>query len=281
MARSDDSEKGGPTSSERAANTKVPITKVDFCGFVSGCIGFLLLMFALNLENCPVRVGNNDPILAYPDRRYFYFAVSNNLDKLVKWSYLESLACEKYERAEEKYGGPLATMGTTMFSQIPIIGQSLGCDARQNCRMSLSNRCYFYKIPPKWKTTQSVMNIISAVFVCLGGAILLMCRKKKYRIYVAVLYTIAGFLPLFANYIIEGEWDIFFASMQTLAPYPFGVSQAGFEFCFGICQYFGFICLGIAYCAGCYGVMPEPSDHEGSGSDSDHDHHSHRSSHRS
>ena len=74
--RRSDSEKEGPTSSEVAANKKVPVSRVDMLGFVLGCVGFFLLNFAVNSTNCPVRVGHYDTELNYPDRRYWYFAVT-------------------------------------------------------------------------------------------------------------------------------------------------------------------------------------------------------------
>lgn len=258
--RRSDSEKEGPTSSEVAANKKVPVSKVDMIGFVLGCIGFFLLNFAVNSTNCPVRVGHYDTELNYPDRRYWYFAVTNNYDKPMTWKYLEAQACEKFDMAEEKFGGAFGRAGTMLFSQLPFVGGALPCEAKDGCRNSLRNRCYMYKNPAYWKLAHTIFNALSAVLVCGAGLIMLLFRKKKYRIFVAVCYTFALFLPMINNFILEQQWDVLFNSMQTLAPYPFGESQSTFGYCFGQMMWFGQIFLFLACCAGCCGVLPEKEE---------------------
>ena len=66
--------------------------------------------------------------------------VTNNYDKPMTWKYLEAQACEKFDMAEDKFGGAFGRAGTMLFSQLPFVGGALPCEAKDGCRNSLRNR---------------------------------------------------------------------------------------------------------------------------------------------
>lgn len=237
----------------RIANQKVPFTWMDAVSilFLFGGVGQCIYVGG-NQKFCQQRRAPGEPALMFPERKYYMTGMTNQQIDLVPYKMYKNVACERYDIAQALYGGPGGQMIALMMAMSPL-GQMAPCGMMELCRMTLMQRCYYYdQVEFALIVYKAIMSFSCGCFV-LVLILLIVARKKKFRLYTALLGAFGALLASMAIGWWEMISDEMLMSLGSSAPFPYALHEGcGYNMILGG---LASMCFG-CYC-GCCGVLPE------------------------
>lgn len=249
----------GDSSEIRKANAKVRITKCDMMGLFLGVAGTSVMLFS-GATGQKFREAPSDIDLLWPARDYMMTGPTDiMMHQKYTWKMMKYMSCQAYKMGVDKYGSPEG-QAALMAMQMMAGGESpfLECAGKAQCRSSLSTRCMYYDY--QWWDYLIFCGFMPLALGCwgAGGVILLLCGKKKYRVFVGLCWIFACFWcnMLLCYYCYDS--DDMLNAMGSGTPYPYArLYGVGWFVSLGgsVGAYFG-------YCAGCCTMLPEPDSDE-------------------
>jgi hypothetical protein len=237
----------------RLANQKVPFTKVDFMSLIFLFGGGAQMLWVGGPQiYCGQRAAAGEAKLMFPERKYFMTGMTNNLLEFIPIKMYKDVACALFEDAQMKYGGPGGQMISLVGMMSPI-GLAFSCPMMEICRLSMMQRCYYFDQVEFAHIMYTTIVSFSVGCFTLTTLLLILARKKKFRLYTALLGAFGALVAA----LILGWWliihDEMLMALASISPYPYAMWDG--------CGYNGMLigqslmCLGC--CCGCCGVLPE------------------------
>lgn len=250
----------GELESQMLANQKVNFGKLDFVSllFMFGGVG-QCMWIATEQKFCQIRRSVGEPQLMFPERKYYMNGMSNkNLD-VIPWKMYKDVACNFYDDAQMKYGGPEGQM-VSIVGALSVLGQIYPCPMMEVCRITLMQRCYYYDQIEFALECYLFAGSVAGFFYVCTAFLLIVARKKKYRVYTSILGAVGTVCFTIAMAWWEIITDETLGALESIAPFPF----APYDGCGEMLLVGGTCMMWLGCYCGCCGMLPErqPEDDE-------------------
>lgn len=215
-------------------------------------------------RSCPFFIAPPDMSVDFPERKYFMDGPTGSKMDWVDWEWLRSQACAQYEVGMDRLNNPLELIGQQTADAIAQQGGMLGaliagvmtmrpCYKKMNCMAAMSTRCYFYGYFQMEAKVLLWFGIGAAGVFAAAGVLLILCQRKKYKLWITVLYGLGCMMGMGAWYYIADGQGNMYAGLGAMQPYPYPLhTGCGANIIYG--------CLGVMFfgcCCSCCAVIPE------------------------
>lgn len=237
----------------RLANQKVPFTYMDFLSLLFMFGGASVMMWiAGNQTYCAMRRASPEPTLMFPERKYFMMGMTNKLVEYIPLKMFKDVACALFDDAQMKFGGPGGQMLSVLGVMSPI-GQLYSCPMMEVCRLSIMQRCYYFdQVEFAVIMYKAILSFATGCFA-LVAVLLILARKKKFRLYTALLGAFGALVTALITGWIFIIMDEMLMALGSISPYP----PAPWDGCAYNLMLAGLATMCLGCCCGCCGVLPE------------------------